>query len=145
MILHCAWQFCFDFLGSKPIQVEPVEEHLSSDGGLIVVRQFDEQLGTTVQFAAALHDPRRQSDVEHSFLEMVRMRVYGVLAGYADQNDHDSLRSDPVFKLLAGRSLHDPDLASQPTLSRFENQIDIPSLRRLEDLFLDQFVASFAQ
>ena len=72
------------------------------------------------------------------------MRIYGVLAGYPDQNDHDVLRSDPVFKLIAGRSPDAPDLASQPTLSRFENAIDVASLNRLRDVFIDQFIASFA-
>src|SRR5262249_39822955 len=62
---------------------------------------------------------------------------------YADQNDHDTLRHDPVFKLLADRSPEDGDLASQPTLSRFENAIGIKSLKRLRDIFLDQFIASF--
>jgi hypothetical protein len=76
---------------------------------------------------------------------MVRMRIYGVLADYADQNDHDTLRSDPVFKLIAGRSPHDEDLASQPTLSRFENAIDVPSLWRLRDVLIDQFIASFQE
>jgi hypothetical protein len=76
-------------------------------------------------------------------LEMVRSRVYGILADYEDQNDHDVLRHDPIFKLLAGRNVDDPDLASQPTLSRFENMIDIPSLKRLRDVFIDQFIASF--
>ena len=71
------------------------------------------------------------------------MRVFGILAGYPDQNDHDTLRSDPVFKLVAGRSLDEDDLASQLTLSRFENAIDVKSLLRLRDVFLDQFIASF--
>jgi hypothetical protein len=74
---------------------------------------------------------------------MVRMRIYGILADYADQNDHDTLRYDPVFKLIAGRSPDDKDLASQPTLSRFENAIDIPSLWRLRDVMIDQFIESF--
>src|SRR5262245_39121476 len=74
---------------------------------------------------------------------MVRVRVYGILAGYDDQNDHDTLRSDPVFKLLADRSPDATNLASQPTLSRFENAISIKSLQRLRDVFIDQFIASF--
>src|SRR5690606_11565779 len=81
----------------------------------------------------------------HSLVEMVRMRVFGVLAGYADQNDHDLLRSDPVFKLIAGRRLDEDDLASQPTLSRFENSIGVGSLFRLRDVLIDQFIASFAE
>jgi hypothetical protein len=63
------------------------------------------------------------------FLDMVRMRVFGILAGYEDQNDHDVLRTDPAFKLIANRSPDDADLASQPTLSRFENQIAYTGMR----------------
>ena len=62
---------------------------------------------------------------------MVRQRVYGMLADYEDQNDHDALRSDPIFKVIAGRDPSDPkqDLASQPTLSRFENDVRIAAPR----------------
>jgi hypothetical protein len=72
---------------------------------------------------------------------MVRMRVYGILADYEDQNDHSTLRKDPVFKLIACRAPDDSDLASQSTLSRFENAIDI--INRQRDVFLDAFIASF--
>jgi hypothetical protein len=97
----------------------------------------------TEQFAEALVDSRHTGYIDHTFLEMTRMRVYGVLADYADQNDHDVLRSDPIFKLICGRSIHDDDLASQPTLSRFENAIDLGSFFRLRDVLIDQFIASF--
>ncbi len=73
------------------------------------------------------------------------MRVFGILAGYEDQNDHDTLRSDPVFKLVADRSPQDAHPARQPTLSRFENRIGIRSLLRPRAPFVDQFIASFAQ
>ena len=94
MIVQSAWQKSFGFLGSKPIVVEPAEEHLTSDAGLLPIRQFDEQIGLTAEFAAALRDPRFGPFVDHSFAEMARMRIYGILAGYADQNDHDQLRYD---------------------------------------------------
>lgn len=143
MSLQSAWQKSFGFLGSKPVVVEPLAEHLTSDAGLLPIRQFDEQIGLTAEFAAALSDGRRRAFCEHTFPEMARSRLYGILAGYADQNDHDQLRYDPVFKLLAGRAPSDEALASQPTLSRFENAIDIPSLWRLRDVLLAQFLASF--
>src|SRR5262245_61183168 len=57
---------------------------------------------------------------------MVRQRIYGILADYEDQNDHDTPRSAPVLKLIADRLPGDPDLASQPTLSRFENAVSAP-------------------
>jgi hypothetical protein len=107
--------FAFDFFGPLPIQI-----------------------GTS-------DDPRHPDLIEHSFTEMVRMRVFGILAGYDDQNDHDTLRTDAIFKLIVNRSPTDADLASQPTLSRFENQINIASLKRLRSVFVDQFIASFAE
>lgn len=142
MILQSVWQKSFDFF-RKPVVVVRSEASLTSDAGLLPIRQFDETIGLTEQFAAALTDLRYQPSVTHSIAEMVRMRIFGILADYPDQNDHDVLRSDPTFKLVAGRSLDGDDLASQPTLSRFENAIDVKSLRRLQDVFIDQFIASF--
>jgi hypothetical protein len=138
-----AFQISFHFLGSKPIVVEPSAAQVTSDAGLLPFRELDEQISLTRQFADALDDRRHTGYIDHSFLEMTRMRVYGILADYADQNDHDVLRSDPVFKLICDRSVHDDDLASQPTLSRFENAIDVPSFPRLRDVLIDRFIASF--
>src|SRR4051812_20453016 len=145
MSIPPAGLFEFDYFGPLPIQIEVSEAPLTSDAGLLPLRQFDERIGLTKQFATALRDPREPDLVEHTFLEMVRSRVFGILAGYEDQNDHDTLRTDPVFELIANRSPDDADLASQPTLSRFENQIDIASLKRLREVFVDQFIASFAE
>jgi hypothetical protein len=142
MSLPGVWPQVLDFFG-VPLVIEPSAGQLASDAGLLPVRQFDQCIGLTRVFADALEDPRDSDLAEHTFLEMVRSRVYGILVGYEDQNDHDTLRHDPVFKLLADRSPEDDDLASRPTLSRFENAISIPSLKRLRDVFLDQFLASF--
>ena len=145
MIIQPAWQETFDFSGVLPIVIEPSDEQLSSDAGLLPLCQFDERIGLTQQFAAALDDPRRPQRIQHALLEMTRARIYGILADYEDQNDHDTLRRDPIFKLIAGRSPADPDLASQPTLSRFENHVSRAALYRLKALLIDQFSASFAQ
>ncbi len=142
MSLQSVWQSCFGFFG-KPVVVKPAGAELTSDAGLLPMRQFDEAIGLTEQFAAALTDLRFQPSVLHPLVEMVRMRLFGILADYPDQNDHGVLRSDPVFKLIAGRSPAEDDLASQPTLSRFENAIDAKSLRRLQDVFIEQFIASY--
>ena len=140
---QCAFQLGFNFFTSKPIVVEPSDAQISSDAGLLPVRQLDEQIGLTRQFAEALADRRHSGYIDHTFLEMTRMRIYGVLADYPDQNDHDVLRSDPIFKLICDRSIEDDDLASQPTLSRFENAIDVGSFSRLRDVLIDQFIDSF--
>lgn len=145
MDLQSAFQMAFHFGTTKTVVVEPSAAQVSSDAGLLPFRQLDEELGLTRQFAEALTDRRHVGYLSHTFLEMVRMRVYGILADYPDQNDHDLLRSDPVFKLVCDRSIHDDDLASQPTLSRFENAIGTRSFFRLRDLLVDQFIASFAE
>ena len=130
MSLHDVWQLVFNFLPKKRICVEPVDENLSTDAGLLVFRQWDDQQQLTTGFTQQLDDPRR--DPDHTMLEMVRSRLFGILAGYEDQNDHDVLRRDAIFKLLADRLPEDDDLASQPTLSRFENSVTPQSLLRLE-------------
>jgi hypothetical protein len=140
---QCDFRLEFNFFTSKPIGVEPSAAQLTSDAGLLPIRQLDEKLGLTQQFADALTDRRHQGYVDHTFLEMTRMRVYGILADYADQNDHDVLRFDPAFKLICDRSIHDNALASQPTLSRFENAIGVKCFFHLQDMLIDQFIASF--
>ena len=144
MSLQSVPLFSFDFLPSRPVEVEVSSAPLTSDAGLLPIRQLDERIRLTEQFAAALDDRRDPTLTQQSLLSMVRQRIYGILADYEDQNDHDTLRSDPVFKLIADRLPDDPDLASQPTLSRFENAVSIPDLWRLRDVLVDLFLQSFA-
>jgi hypothetical protein len=104
-----------DFLGGR----------LTSDGGWNWVAEADAALGLSAALAASLPDPRRRRG-RHTVLDLVRQRIYQIAAGYADQNDADALRSDPLLKLVCGRLPEgDPDLASQPTFSRFENAFSI--------------------
>src|SRR3954464_3990017 len=91
----------YDFLPSRPVEIEVSPAPLTSDAGLLPVRQFDERIRLTGQFADALHDRRDPALTRQSLLSVVRQRIYGILADYEDQDDHDTLRSDPVFRLLA--------------------------------------------
>jgi hypothetical protein len=125
------------------VEIEVSSAPLTSDAGLLPVRQFDQGVRLTEQFAAALVDRRDPAFVRQSLLSMVRRRVYGILSDYEDQDDHDALRSDPVFKMIADRLPDGPDFASQPTLSRFENAVSIPDLWRLRDVLVDLFIQSF--
>jgi len=143
MIRQAVAQICFDFFSRLPIVIEAHDEQVSSDVGILPIRQFDDQIGLTERFIACLNDPRDPDLTRHDLGTMVRQRLYGILAGYEDCNDHDTLRSDPVFKLVGGRAPQDDDLASQPTLSRFENAVDISSLWQLHDFFIDDFIRSF--
>ena len=113
MSLQSVSGIAYDFFSSRPVKLEVSTSPLSSDAGLLVVRQFDERIGLTDHFAAALQDTRDPAFAKLTLLDMVRQRLFGIIADYADQNDHDTLRSDPVFKLLAGRLPGGRDLASQ--------------------------------
>ena len=144
MSIQPAVQGTLAFFPELPIVLQTSAAPLTSDAGLLPIREFDDRIALTAAFAATLDDRRDPQLLTHPFLEMTRARIYGILADYVDQNDHDTLRRDPVFKLIAGRRPDAPDLASQPTLWRFENAISIASLKRLRDVFIDQVLASFA-
>ena len=97
---------------------------LTSDGGLLWLQEADDALGLCAALAAVVPDWRRQH-VRHSLETLVRQRVFQIACGYEDQDDADSLRTDPLLKLVCGRRpIGDRDLASQPTMSRLENHID---------------------
>jgi len=146
MAEQCVEQIRFDFFSPLPIVVEAHDAPVSSDAGILPIRQFDDHVGLTDRFIACLDDPRDPMQIDHPFGEMVRQRLFGILAGYEDCNDHDTLRGDPVFKMVSGRAPDDAKgLASQPTLSRFENVISIASLWKLHDFFIDDFIRSFKE
>lgn len=124
-------QLQFDFLPHLPVVVQRGAGQLTSDAGLLPLRQFDQRWRFTQRMAACLVDPN--PDRRHSLTSMLRQRVFGILAGYEDCNDHDTLRSDPAFKLIADRLPDGDPLASQPTLSRFENLATPAVLQKLID------------
>ena len=108
-----------------------------------MLKALDDRLGVTERLARSLRDPRQSGKIDHELIELVRQRVYGITCGYADCNDAARVAQDPVHKLLLGRDpLAGPDLASQPTLSRFENAVGRPELYLagvgLADLVIEQ-------
>ena len=121
-------QLTFGFLPALPIVVQPSAGQITSDAGLLPLAQADARLRYTQRLAAGLTDGRQ--DPEHTLLEMLRQRLYGLLADYEDCNDHDRLRDDPLFQLVAGRVPDDGPRARQPTLARFENGVDPFALER---------------
>jgi hypothetical protein len=131
MVARTAESIPLDFLPHLPVIVQQHHGQISSDAGLLPIFEFDKKWNYTQRMADCLHDPKPQR--EHSLLSMLRQRVYGMLASYEDCNDHDTLRNDPVFKLIAGRLPEDNPLASQPTLSRFENLATPAVLQKLID------------
>lgn len=91
MSLQYARQLVLGFHPGLPVVVEASAARLSSDGGLLVIREFDERRHCTARFAAALEDVRDPTFTGHRLVSLVRQRVYGLLADYEDQNDHTEL------------------------------------------------------
>jgi hypothetical protein len=128
----------FPALLDKPVHVGFDEPLVTSDGGTLLVKAVDETLGLTASLMGGLSDRRQASKVQHSGLDLFRQRVFGLVCGYADVNDVARIGRDPLHKCLLGRDpLADADLASQPTLSRFENAMTQADLLRMSDTLLD--------
>ena len=108
---------------------------LTSDGGLVWLAEADAALGLCSRLAAAIPEWRTRV-VEHPLDLLVRQRVFQIACGYEDQDDADTLRHDPLLKLVCGRLPDASALASQPTLSRFENAITARTCRQLADVLL---------
>jgi hypothetical protein len=125
-----------DFLGGR----------LTSDAGTLLLREVDRQLQLTRRLADGLTDPRDPAKVVHDQHTMLAQRIFGIALGYEDLNDQDTLRSDPLFSVLAEqRPEPDAPLASSPTLCRLENRVDRKSLARMSEIFVETFIASHSQ
>ncbi|MCH8336680.1 MAG: IS1380 family transposase [Proteobacteria bacterium] len=124
----------FKGLSKKIITPRFDQQHSSSDGGAILLKACDEKLKLSETMASCLEDDRQQSKVKHSAQEMFRQRMFSIACGYSDTNDAARLASDPIFKLLSDRDPIDgDDLASQPSLSRFENRVNRRALFRMSE------------
>ena len=119
--------------------------HLSSDGGLLVLREVEQRLGLARRLAGCIVDPRAPERVLHGMDEIIRFRMLMIAAGYEDGNDADALRADPMFKLAMERLPDQADLCSQSTISRTENLPNLHALRRMGHAMVDQYCASFVQ
>lgn len=116
---------------------------LTSDAGALLLREVDRRIGLTERLAACLTDPRDPAKIVHDQRVMLAQRIYGIALGYEDLNDHDTLRSDPLFSVLAEhRPKAEAPLASSPTLCRLENRVDRQSLVRMSEVFVETFIAS---
>jgi len=113
---------------------------ITSDGGVLLLRQADRVLGLSDAVAHVLDDPRRQASIEHATSSLLRQRLYALALGYEDLNDHHQLRRDLALQTAVDR---DELLASSSTLCRFENRADRDTAWRLHEVLVEQFIASF--
>ena len=132
----------FENLSKKGVVVQFDRRHASSDGGAVLLKACDENLQLSASLAASLSDGRQQSKVTHSLAELFRQRLFAIACGYADGNDAARLAEDPMMKLLAGRDpIAGGALASQPTLSRFENSVGRRDLLRMSRALAETVIA----
>ncbi len=143
MATECIAQVTFKFEPKgKPIVATFDTEHASSDGGAVLLKGIDTQFGLTKRLAACLADGRQPGKVQHQTVELFRQRVFGLACGYADCNDAARLADDPIHKLLVERDpIAGPALASQPTLSRFENAVGRRELIAMGHVLADTVIA----
>jgi hypothetical protein len=118
---------------------------LSSDGGILVLREIEQRLCVADRLAACIEDPRSPDQITHSLADIIRFRLLMIAAGYEDGNDASSLRIDPMFKMALDLSPSDRELCSQSTISRLENLPDARALLRMGRAMVDLYCESFKQ
>ncbi|MCX7181051.1 MAG: IS1380 family transposase [Proteobacteria bacterium] len=132
-------QMSFGRLGRKVIEANFEGGALSSDGGLMLLRQVDRRIGLSQAVAKALHDPRNPEMITHELRDLVAQRLYGLCCGYEDLNDHDTLRQDPLMQTAVGKV---DELGSSPTLCRLERRANREDVVALNRVLVEQFIAS---
>jgi Transposase DDE domain group 1 len=137
----CHKQLIFESLFSKEVIADFDGGRITSNAGGLLLRELDQRYRIAEKAASCLRDPRDSGKVKHDLLTLVRQRLFGIALGYEDNNDATWLSKDPALKIMAGKAPESGgDLASQPTLSRFENQVGPRDLRRLSDWLLDLYL-----
>jgi hypothetical protein len=118
---------------------------ITSDAGVLLLREADRQIGLLNALDAAIPDPRNPFFIAHPQRTLLAQRIFGIACGYEDLNDHQRLREDPLWQTVADHPGPDAasELASPPTLCRLENRITRASLWRLAGVLVDQFIASY--
>ncbi len=136
--------------GLSPVAHKPLEARfdggqMSSDGGVLLLREVEQRLGVAGRLAGCLIDPRDPTCVTHRLDEIIRFRLLMIAAGYEDGNDATTLRSDPMLKLAMDRLPSQHDLCSQSTISRLENLADARSLLRMGRAMVGLYCDAFRQ
>ena len=136
----------FPDLFRKPLIARFDQQHASSDGGAVLLKAADRRLGLIDALAGCLEDRREPGKVVHSLRELLAQRIFAIACGYPDANDAARLAEDPIHKLLLDRDpIHGDPLASQPTLSRFENGVRRGALYRMAETHFEQVLERHGQ
>lgn len=148
-LLNVSEKMCLPTLSIKNVQNKPVILNfdggaLSSDAGILLLKEVEEQINIIQSMTEVITDNRDSRYIKHTIKELLFQRISQIACGYEDANDCNELRYDPIFKILCDRLPESGDpLASQPTMTRFENAISRSFLYRLARVFADAFIASY--
>jgi len=133
----------FSSVGRQKVEADFAGGRLTSDAGVLLLREMDRGLGLIDAFDACIPDPRDQDLITHPQRDLLAQRIFAIAQGYEDLNDHDTLREDPALQLATNRK---PDnsqpLGSSPTLCRLENRVGRATLVKLSEVLVEQFIAS---
>jgi hypothetical protein len=137
-------QLVFSSVSGKKVTAVFDDHRVTSDAGVLALREIEQRIRLLDALTDAIVDSRHSSYVRHKVWEILAQRVFQIALGYDDANDCDALKGDPALKIAAERHpVDDPDLASQPTISRLENQVTRTDLLRIAYALCDHFIASY--
>ncbi len=136
----CNTQMSFNWYKKRDLLVDFKGGEITSDAGLLLLRQADETLRLVPGLADCVIDNRDPRYVDHGMLNLFRQRIYQIVAGYEDCNDANLLRRDPALKAVCDHLLSEKDLASQPTLTRLENSVTVKDLYRIGKYFVESYI-----
>ncbi len=128
---------------NKKIELQQTGEQTSSDGGLLLLKEVEEQIKLIEDLATCIKDKRDQRYIHHELYSLLTQRIFQISAGYEDANDCDSLNMDAIFKMCVNKFPSDSSLSSQPTMSRFENSVSNSDLYRMAECFARKFIESY--
>ncbi len=123
------------------IQADFTGGAITSDGGVLLLRDMDRRLGLTKAISNRFSDTRKRTRIQHDCLSLLRQRVYAIYLGYEDLNDHQSLHEDILLQTALGKN---KSLASSPTLCRFENSMGRREAVAIHEVLVESFIASFS-
>ena len=130
-------------LGRRRVEADFNGGRLTSDAGLLLLREVEREMGLVDQINACLPDPRDPAMIEHEQSAMLAQRVYAIAGGYEDLNDHQTMRHDPALQLAARvEPEEDQPLASPPTLCRLEGRVTRKALAAMQGVLVEQFIAA---
>jgi hypothetical protein len=136
----------FKDISGKKVEVGFDGGDISSDAGVLFLRESESDIGIINKVAEAIVDKRHQSYVKHEMVHLLTQRVFQIASGYEDGNDSNELRNDPIFKMSCEKlPASDDPLASQPTMCRFENAPSRTTLYRIAQVILDTFIQSYTK